>query len=305
MKPLFATLIVLVTCVLCLAQPDTQKEPNWQPFAPDKEEFATEVPTVLNPRIAVRGITRSYRGRLNNTWFFAFSDFIANPSSTKIALNFARKYQKAGDQETFGNMPSEKFEFADDEGFYHRLFTFKTNTRIYVLQTVSTEKDDPLAERFFAKLQIGKILPADPSIQQADSSADVETAAVAKPSQQTGNGSRSGEGSGIGSGSGSGIGNGNPQPEPRPATASLVIFAKPRPSYTDWARFYGITGAVRTRVTFLQNGTIGSVEPITKLPFGLTKSAINAAKSIHFSPAVHDGKPVNVTKLVEYQFSIY
>lgn len=305
MKTLFAILIILVSSFLCLAQSDTRQEPNWQPFAPDREEFSAEIPVTLKAAATLtRSANRNYRGQINGTYFFIFSDRRSAPGATKIALAFAHSAQP-GTSEQFGNMPSEKFEFADDEGFFHRLFTFKTNTRIYVLQTVSSQKDDPLSERFFAKLQIGKILPADPSIQQTDSSAAVETAAITKPSQQTGNGSGSGTGSGSGPGSGGGIGNGNPQPEVRPATASMVIFAKPRPSYTDLARFYGITGAVRTRVTFLQNGTIGSVEPITKLPFGLTKSAVAAAKSIQFSPAMRDGKPVNTTKLVEYQFSIY
>jgi len=296
MKTLCAGLIVLFASLVCLAQSDTRQEPNWQPFAPDKEEFSTEVPTVLSPRIAVRGITRSYRGRLNNTWFFAFSDIIASPSSTKIALNFVRATQPTGTQEKFGDMPSEKFEFADDEGFYHRLFTFKTNTRIYVLQTVSSEMDDPLAERFFAKLQIGKIQPADPSIPQNAVSEPPKINFESRLEQLL---------SGRGSGSGGGIGTGSDQPEVRPTTAPLLILVKPRPRYTDLARFYGIIGAVRTKVTFSQNGTISSVQPITRLPFGLTKSALNAAKSIQFSPALREGKAVDTTKLVEFQFNIY
>jgi len=296
MKTLFATLVISITAALCLAQSDEQKEPNWQPFAPDKEEFATEVPTALTPKIGVRGLSRSYRGKLNNTWFFIFSDVISGPSSTKIALNFARNSQPVGTLENFGDMPSEKFEFGDDDGFYHRLFTFKTNTRIYVLQTVSPQKDDPMAERFFAKLQIGKVQPGNGETQPIEPVEDTLPAPT--------------PGSGIAAGRGGGIGSGSPSPAPdrqveTKPTSPLTILSRPRPLYTDLARFYGIQGAVRTRVVFLHDGTIGTVMPITKLPFGLTKSSVNAARSLQFQPALRDGKPYDVTKQVEYSFNLY
>jgi len=296
MKTLFAGLIVLVTCVLCFAQSDTQKEPDWQPFAPDREEFSTEVPVQLRAAVTLTpSANRNYKGRLNGTYFFIFSDRIAAPGATKIGLAFGHAAQP-GTSEMFGDMPSEKFEFADDEGFFHRLFTFKTKTRIYVLQTVSSEKDDPLAERFFAKLQIGKIQPADGETQP------IEPAAVGVPAQPSGGGIAAGKGSGIGSGQPSQVTNQQPQTT---LTSPLNILSKPRPLYTDLARFYGIQGTVRTKVVFLHDGTIGTVTPVTKLPFGLTKSAISAAKSIQFSPAVHDGKTIDITKQVEYSFSIY
>ena len=296
MKILFAAFFISAAAALCLAQSEGSNEPNWQPFAPDKLEFATEAPTVLTPRIGVRGLTRTYRGKLNSTWFFVFSDTVSSQSSTKIALNFARTTQPVGTPETFGNMPSEKFEFADDEGFYHRLFTFTTKTRVYVLQTVSSEKDDPLAERFFAKLQIGKIQPANGEAQP------IEPVADAVPAQASGSGIAAGRGGGIGSGLPFQVIDQKSQTTP---TSPLSILSKPRPLYTDLARFYGIQGAVRTKVVFLHDGTIGTVTPVTKLPFGLTKSAIAAARSIQFSPAVRDGKPFDTTKQVEYSFSLY
>jgi TonB family protein len=85
----------------------------------------------------------------------------------------------------------------------------------------------------------------------------------------------------------------------------LRILSKPRPSYTDAARDNLTQGTVRLRVTFLSNGEIGSILPVKSLPNGLTEEAINAAKNIKFEPATIDGKPVTISRTVEYSFSIY
>jgi hypothetical protein len=65
------------------------------------------------------------------------------------------------------------------------------------------------------------------------------------------------------------------------------------------------TGVVRLRVQFLENGKIGQIYPISTMPYGKTESAIEAAKLIKFQPAMKDGKPVAVNKVIEYSFTIY
>lgn len=134
-----------------------------------------------------------------------------------------------------------------------------------------------------------------------------------------GSGRGTGEGSGIGSGSGNGIGNGNgdgrgdgtggggepPAMPPKGPTKAIAILSKPKPPYTDAARQNQITGVVRLRVQFLASGQIGSVTPIGGLPYGLTEQAISAAKSIKFQPALQNGQPVTVSKIMEYNFTIY
>ncbi len=80
---------------------------------------------------------------------------------------------------------------------------------------------------------------------------------------------------------------------------------KPRPSYTEAARQNQTQGTVRLRVTFLSNGAIGSVAPLTSLTDGLTEQAIAAAKKIVFIPATRNQIIQTVTKQVEYSFSIY
>lgn len=88
-------------------------------------------------------------------------------------------------------------------------------------------------------------------------------------------------------------------------TAGVKILAKPRADYTNEARDNGVSGVVRLRVTFLASGKIGGISPVTTLPFGLTEQSIEAARNLRFTPAVVNGQPVTVVKLVEYNFTIY
>jgi TonB family protein len=114
---------------------------------------------------------------------------------------------------------------------------------------------------------------------------------------------------GLGSGSGSGGGIGS---ESSTSTCSLpatngpvCIISKPRAAYTDGARTNNIEGHVTLRVTFLADGTVGTVQVTDSLPYGLTENAIQAAKSIKFRPKMVDGQPVNTAMTFQYGFNIY
>ncbi len=85
----------------------------------------------------------------------------------------------------------------------------------------------------------------------------------------------------------------------------LQILSKPSPQYTNEARQNATEGVVRLRVVFTASGQIGSVIPANDLPNGLTEQAIAAARQIKFVPATRDGQPITVTKIIEYNFSIY
>jgi TonB family protein len=85
----------------------------------------------------------------------------------------------------------------------------------------------------------------------------------------------------------------------------IAIVTKPRPAYTEAARQSNTQGTVILRVTFLRNGGVGSVSVVKALPFGLTEQAIAAGRRMSFLPGTVDGKPISITKLVEYSFSLY
>lgn len=88
-------------------------------------------------------------------------------------------------------------------------------------------------------------------------------------------------------------------------TRSMVLKAKPRAGYTDYARHNSVQGTVILRVTFRDYGGIGAISVVKGLPFGLTEQAVAAAQKIVFLPAREGTNPINVIRQVEYSFSIY
>jgi len=91
----------------------------------------------------------------------------------------------------------------------------------------------------------------------------------------------------------------------RSRTGKLQITSKPLAKFTDDARRNGTEGSIRLRVVFTASGQIGNVVSLSELPDGLTEQAIAAAKQIKFEPAFRNGVPISVTKIIEYNFTIY
>jgi len=84
----------------------------------------------------------------------------------------------------------------------------------------------------------------------------------------------------------------------------LLILKKSTPVLSEQQKKanFCVQGTVILRVVFLGNGQVGTVSPITSLPFGLIENAINAAKQIRFEPELRNGNPVAMTKVVTYNF---
>jgi len=119
-----------------------------------------------------------------------------------------------------------------------------------------------------------------------------------------------GSGSGTGNGSGNINETSNQTEKPlksakTPTNQNVLLTSKPRAVHTEIARTNKIEGTVRLRITFKKDSTIGKIKIINGLPDGLTEQAIEAAKKIRFTPAIKNGKPITVTKTVEYTFTIY
>lgn len=85
----------------------------------------------------------------------------------------------------------------------------------------------------------------------------------------------------------------------------IVFLSRPRPTYTDSARQRGAQGTVILSVTFQADGQIGRVTLKRSLDRDLDRTALDAVKKIKFLPAEVDGNPVNTTRTIEYNFSIY
>lgn len=97
----------------------------------------------------------------------------------------------------------------------------------------------------------------------------------------------------------------DPEQKPSDTATGFKIHAKPRASYTDKARQYGVSGNVSLLVGFEADGTIKHVLILNPLGFGLNEEAVKAVRGIRFSPATENGKPVSVVKQVIYSFTIY
>jgi len=96
-----------------------------------------------------------------------------------------------------------------------------------------------------------------------------------------------------------------PPPAKDEGTKSLVILQKVPAMYTDDARKANEQGAVRLRISFLPNGHIGKITVVSALSYGLTESAIRAAKRMKFIPVEKNGIPEARELTLEYGFSIY
>src|SRR5687767_10993724 len=83
------------------------------------------------------------------------------------------------------------------------------------------------------------------------------------------------------------------------------ILSKPQPSYTESARKFGIQGTVTLRAVLSHDGQIRDVQVIRGLPHGLTEAAVRAARTIKFTPAMKNGKPVSMYMQLQYNFNFY
>jgi Gram-negative bacterial TonB protein C-terminal len=294
MKKLFALiLIIFLNSIFALSQTFTPKMADWETFAPIGEEFSIETPIALSPQsLSTDNLTRRFGNSFDGTYFFIFSDNPKNPFQYNRAMDFVKVFRRIGTIEKIGEFETEKFRFKDNEDFYHTVLTAKNKNRIYVFQTISPLQKDSSVESFFGSLKLDRKLEGENKdtelqFQEGRGSSGKRNISekmpltVPVPNNQT------------------------TSPTIDKQTTPLRILSKPRANYTDFARFYEISGKIILRLTFLADGTIGAVSPVSKLPFGLTEQAIIAARGIRFEPAMKEGKPVTMTKSIEYSFTIY
>jgi TonB family protein len=88
------------------------------------------------------------------------------------------------------------------------------------------------------------------------------------------------------------------------ANVPVEITFKPKPNYTDEGRKQKINGEVRLEVLFKSDGRVHVVRVLQGLGFGLDEQAVKAAEQIKFTPALHEGQPVDSTALVHIIFEL-
>jgi TonB family protein len=92
---------------------------------------------------------------------------------------------------------------------------------------------------------------------------------------------------------------------PKDVTEKARILFKPEPIFTEEARIKGVRGTVILKAVFRADGRVTDIKTVAGLPSGLTKSAVEAARQITFSPAVKDGRLVSQFVKIKYNFNLY
>lgn len=300
----FAVLVFVTSFVYAQTPNDAPVE--WKFYDLPNEELSVELPASVSVSKDSSDKKESpvlYSSSANKTLFYVTSGK-ENEISVLNDIRNLIKTEKAVEQNvSFGDFTASKYSFADSEDFFQTIVLVKGKKRFYIFHAVGEEKDKPDIERFVSSIKLNSQFIEIPDFQKPQE----ESEQIVQNTTEAGNGIGSGTGSGNGSGFGNGSGSGTPMQKPNSANQNspLKILYKAKPPYTNLARYYSIQGRVLLRVMFLANGTIGTLTPVTKLPFGLTNSAKNAAKQIRFEPQINSGTPYTIVKSVEYSFTIY
>lgn len=178
-------------------------------------------------------------------------------------------------------------------------YIYATGSQIYIVAAAGTARESAGIERFTKSFNL------NPPVSKVHYGMQPGTGGVG-----------SGEGSGVGIGRGDTGEDHNSNGEAketdynrtftaREVTQKAQILAKPEPSYTEWARRFGVTGTVRLRFVLRPSGEVDRIAPVSGLPHGLTQQAIEAARRVKFTPAIKDGRPVSQYVTFEYNFNIY
>jgi TonB family protein len=89
------------------------------------------------------------------------------------------------------------------------------------------------------------------------------------------------------------------------ASTPIKILTKRSASYTDQARYAGLSGSISLLIAFADSGEISHVLALNTLGYGLDEEAIKTARGIKFEPETQNGKPVTAVKMIQYSFSLY
>ncbi|MFT3744861.1 MAG: energy transducer TonB [Pyrinomonadaceae bacterium] len=307
MRYLLSTCALFLLTATFIAQTPKKVE-NWQEFSPLSDEFTIETPLTLDQRGDNQHKTlRRFSGSMNGVFLYVFSEPSKKPNkSAQGYLDMVRdvlpQIGQSAEIIPFNSSGSGAVAFKDKFGYWHHLATLRTETRNYIVQTISLDENDGVATRFVRSFGVSQ----RPTFTEADLAGETVSDEVRTVPVRAAGG---GQGGGIGAGSGSGISGTVPVPAalapPAGTTSGLKVLSKPRPGYTDLARMYNIQGSVLLEVEFLATGEIGNVKALTQLPLGLTQTAIAAGKTISFQPAYENGVAVSVTKKLEYSYAIY
>ncbi len=290
------------------AHSQTDEKPNWRTYSSSFDDVLVDLPKaprvdiVKNYSDSVK--TSKYRSLINDTYYFVFSEELgaSDWSVRSVSKEFISQFTKAFEMIKIADYKGKSYKFKDNEGFYHKVIFLNSDKRAYTFHAVSQNENYAETDNFFNSITFQTKATKKLSKNQPTEESSKKPESVGKPA------------GGIARDEQSKIGESAQNTSDKPVTTidkpteketRLKILSNPLPSFTEMARLYDVCGTILVSVTFLGDGTIGDVTPTKKLPFGLTQNAIKAAKAIKFQPAMLDGKPITVSKMVQYTLRIY
>lgn len=300
----FVLVVLIFVSSYVFSQTPNDSNIEWKFYDLPNEEFSVELPasvSISRDSSDKKDSPILYSSSANKTLFYITSGKENDISIVNDIRNLIKSEKAAEHNVSIGNFTASKYSFVDSEDFFQTLVLVKGKKRFYIFHAVGEEKDKPDIERFVSSIKLNPQFIETPDFQKPSEKSEQLT--------QNAAGTENGVGSGTGSGNESGFGGGSGTATPKPTIANqnspLRILSTAKPSYTNLARYYSIQGKVLMRVTFLSDGTIGTLTPVTKLPFGLTNSAKKAAKLMRFEPEMRNGTPYTIVKSVEFSFTIF
>jgi hypothetical protein len=310
-KLIVSVSILFIFAAFAVAQIE---EENWQTYSPVNEEFTIETPLAMSDYIQIhnkkkREYSGLYRTFVNGNYYYIFSENRTGDNDNSSVEKLIKTYSPTKIEVEVDNLKGLEYRFVDDEGFYQQILIINSKNRFYIFHALSENENDASLQRFFSSLKFSENneqqeLISEKKFQKSmtneNSPSKFEKGLAVPKKDETGRGKGNGSGNGDSSQSNNLPNNSPTIPTVKPAINTFKLTSQPRANYTDLARQYDINGAVRLKVTFLANGSIGNITVVKKLPFGLTNSAIKAAKAIEFVPGA-----VPVSKTVEYKFILY
>ena len=302
--------IVLVLMPVGVYSQDAPTTIKWKTIEALDDGFSVNAPgTFRYSRSRLDGKAFEGRGEFHSDglYLFTFVDPISVHRQSDLVLNLVIAHRPVGSIEYIGGQAITKYEFQGSDGYFHTVILSKTETACYAFHAVSRKVQDPSAARFIRSVRFGPApieeLKAEPEQKAESDIAEVEPKLEMRPDPPK---PSSGSGSGYGSGAGNGEGSdARPANLPKFEISPLKVVYKQKAQYTDWARFYNISGNVTLRVAFKSDDTIGSITVIRSLPFGLTEQSIIAARGMRFESERVNGTPRTTTRPVAFQFTIY
>lgn len=297
MKKFEWTLLILLLAIFFGRIASAQQTDQWIILSGPKDELLIEVPAnyLVYKTDASTRITSTYR----SATFEIVKQKTDSPKRSVRMLDYPRERSTHSESFEIGNFVGKRYVYDYEDSFTIRM-DLGSSKSYYIVTATAKKNDNAAIKKFLLSIRLqgkpvyegmagnspGPRVPiaemktshliAD-ALKQTESSGDIKFDTVDEERKVY---------------------------DDR-LSRDLVIIDKPKPVYTDEARRRDKQGRIHARIEFLHNGRIGTVVIDPRLDKGLAWNVATVVKKIKFLPSEVDGKPISVTRVLEYTFSIY